>query len=181
MALELKEGGGNGFVYPLRFVPESFESSYSGSEDLRGGIFFGGIGGGEDISMDFRLLFDFGRHILLETASKDRDGVQGLGLISNQRGQVSGPYHILRIFWENNFCQHAASVLYPQYNVVLTFPSSRISLFHNYTLFPDDTIIFTSSEASTGFPSTQSTDANGSDCAPSVSAIAGSSVKFLKL
>jgi hypothetical protein len=54
MALELKEGGGNGFVYPLRFVPESFESSYSGREDLREGIFFDGIDGGEDILMGFQ-------------------------------------------------------------------------------------------------------------------------------
>jgi hypothetical protein len=67
IALELKEGGGYGFEYPLRFdVPKSLPSLAS-RDDLRGGISFGGTGGGDDILTGFRLVFKLGRHNVSES------------------------------------------------------------------------------------------------------------------
>jgi hypothetical protein len=48
MALELNEGGGKGREYPLCFAADSFETDLV-RDERRGGMSFGGTGGGEDI------------------------------------------------------------------------------------------------------------------------------------
>jgi hypothetical protein len=53
MALELNEGGGKGREYPLCFFVDSFETDLV-KDERRGGMSFGGMGGGEDIQWIWR-------------------------------------------------------------------------------------------------------------------------------
>ena len=57
IALELNDGGGNGLVYPLRLIVSCswVEGGDWDNDDRRGGISFGGNGGGDDISTPLSL------------------------------------------------------------------------------------------------------------------------------